>query len=521
MRINIWISVAILQLAQLVPAQSFTEDWFGLFGSLDFGNGRSGSFADIDNDGDLDLLIQGGSGARQMYLNNLGDATALTSFTLYTSQSGVNVGATPGWSAAWSDYDSDGDLDVFLGQSNIGATGDLLQNNGDGTFTDISSTSINTPAFHQNVAWVDIDLDLDLDLMIAMEGPERHEIYIQESDGSFTQSGAAANFQEDFGTKAYGMAIGDVDGDRDLDVYISTCRSGGNIQNNLYMNQIVETGVLRFVDIATTVGVGTTLEYRPNSYGTEFVDFDDDGDLDLYCTGADGEATKLWRNDGNNVWVDIDEVTSQPLLSSTGADLNGGRALDYDNDGDLDLFFHDHLQGGTDVARLLYRNDGNWLFTDVTTSEGLNQENDGGYDSPWADFDRDGDLDLVGVTDTGTFHRFYVSNVSENGNNWLMVELEGNVPNTTAIGAQVYVTVNQGTKGERTYRRDKQTNAGTFNQSDLPVHFGLGPDDVVDEIRVVWPGLDADETTTTSIAANQYITISQPKPPSSAWMVTK
>jgi hypothetical protein len=264
------------------------------------------------------------------------------------------------------------------------------------------------------LADIDIDNDRDLDLIMAMEGPEKHEIYLQGPGGSFTPVGAAVGFQEDFGTKAYGMAIGDTDGDGDLDIYISTCHGTGTIRNNFYQNMLVETGSLGFVDLlAGTDDNGT--QFMQNSYGSDFLDFDDDGDLDLYMTGADGEASKIFRNDGSNQFTDVDTITGHALLSDTSGDLNGARAVDYDNDGDLDLFFHDHkVLSGNDNARKLYRNDGNWEFTDVTAAEGLYATNEGSYDSAWADIDMDGDQDLIATTDDDFDERVFVSNATNN-----------------------------------------------------------------------------------------------------------
>ena len=319
-------------------AVTFTEQGTTILGGANY-NSRSASLADIDNDGDLDLMFQGAAGAQQLFRNNLVGSGTLT----FTNISGsLPAGLGSSWSAAWGDYDGDGNIDVFIGQSNPSpATGDVLKGDGLGGFTNESvATGLDDPGFHQNVAWADIDNDRDLDLVIGMEGPEEHEIYLQQSDGTFTQVGASVGIQVEFGTKAYGMAIGDTDGDGDLDIYISTCRSGGNIRNNFFENQLVETGTLGFIDIADSNGT----QYMPNSYGSEFHDFDDDGDLDLFMVGADGQPSKIFRNDGSNLFTDVDTLPGHgPLLSTTAGDLNGGRAVDYDNDGDLDLFFHDHL----------------------------------------------------------------------------------------------------------------------------------------------------------------------------------
>lgn len=491
--------VAVTFAAGGAMAQTFTDHGGTVLGGLNV-DARSASLADIDDDGDLDIMFQGGTGARQLMRNNL-IGTGTLNFTNVSSL--LPGGLGPSWSAAWGDYNGDGRIDMFVGQSNIGASGDVLTNIGPLGFTNSSvAVGLNDPGFHQNVAWVDIDMDDDLDLVIGMEGPERHEIYLQGDNGFFLPVGADVGFQADFGTKSYGMAIGDADGDGDLDIYISTCRTNNNIRNNFYQNMLVETGELGFVDIADTNGT----QFMQNSYGTEFVDFDDDGDLDLYMTGADAQQSKIFRNDGNNQFTDVDTITGHDLLSDVAGDLNGARAVDYDNDGDLDLFFHDHKPfAGRNEARKLYRNDGNWEFTDVTALEGLEATSEGSYDSAWADIDRDGDQDLIATTDNNFDERVFLSNAADNGNHWLYVELEGPTSNTTGIGTSLYATIDGDTPDERTLRREANTNAGTFNQSDLPVHFGLGGADTIDKLLVHWP--DGEKQLLQNVAGDQYLTV--------------
>ena len=481
-------------------AQTFSEQGASVLPGAAF-NSRSASLADIDGDGDLDLFFQGAGGAQQMLRNNLIGTGTLS----YTNISGIlPSGLGPSWSAAWGDYDGDRQVDVFVGQSNIGTSGDLLKNNG-GLFSNVSaSVGLDDPGFHQNVAWNDIDNDEDLDLIIAMEGPELHELYLQNASGTFNPVGNAVGLQVPLGYKAYGMAVGDTDGDGDLDIYISTCRADNNVRNNFFENRLADTGTLSFVDIADSNGT----QFMQNSYGAEFHDLDDDGDLDLFMVGADGQKSKIFRNDGGNQFTDIDDITGVPLLSDVAGDLNGGRAVDYDNDGDLDLFFHDHKpNNGANKARKLYRNDGNWQFTDVTQLEGIaGIRNEGAYDSVWGDIDMDGDQDLIAPTDNSEPERVFLSNASANGNHWLYVELAGTDKNSTAIGATVYATLDAGTPQERTLRREANTNAGTFNQSDLPVHFGLGSTETIDELRVVFP--NGTERTLQDVPTDQYLLIS-------------
>ena len=468
---------------------------------------RSASLADIDDDGDLDLFFQGSGSDQRLYRNNI-IGTGTLSYTNASSM--LPTGLSSSWSAAWSDYDGDGKVDVFVGQSNNinSNSSDVLRNNGSSFSNESSAIGLNDPGFHQNVAWADIDNNHRLDLLIGMEEQiAKNEIYLQDSAGHFAPVGASVGFQAAYGYKAYGMAIGDTDGDGDLDVYISTCIGSGIIRNNFFKNKLVESGTntLSFEDIADTNGT----QFTANSYGAEFVDMDDDSDLDLFMVGADGRPSKIFRNDGGNMFTDVDLLPSrigQPLLTDTGGDLNGGKAVDYDNDGDLDLFFHDHwAANGKNYARKLYRNDGNWVFTDVTVAQGINQTARGAYDSVWGDLDRDGDQDLIAPTDGSFIERVFLNDASTNGNHWLCVNLAGPSYNTTGLGASLYATINDGTLEERTLRREANTNAGTFNQSDLPVHFGLGAVGLIDQLRIEWP--DGSSQNLFNVSVDQYLTV--------------
>ncbi len=467
---------------------------------------RSVSLADYDNDGDLDLLYQGSQSqnslGRRFYQNQLKETGELD-FVEKTSETGIIASDTSGWSAAWADINGDGFVDVFLGESNFSpARGDLFLNQSGSNFADVSSTTVNDPGFHQNVGWADVNNDQRLDLVLAMEGPEEHEIYLQNEDFTFTASGASLGLQVPYGTKAYGTAIADADNDGDLDLYVSTCRNIGNIPNNFFRNNLVPDGVVSFTDIANSNGT----QYMDNSYHAEFQDFDNDGWLDLFMVGADNEDSKIWQNDKNGMWTDVDTMNMAPLLSDNGGDFNGGKAVDYDNDGDLDLFFHDHKpNAGRNTARALFRNDGNWQFTDVTDAVGIANTNEDGYDSAWGDIDLDGDMDLITSAGGGFAKRIFINDATTNGNHWLQVCLRGDSWNTRAVGARLTAVINKDEPDELRLMRLANTNIGTFNQSDIPVHFGLGSADHIDELIIRWP--DGTEETFGPVSVDKYLKI--------------
>ncbi len=499
-----------------LPAQAaFTEQresWLNFFSVT----GYSASLADIDNDGDLDLLFAGANvNAQQLFRNNTINVggTASKTFTNVTS----TMWETPSyntstWSAAWADYNGDGLVDVFVGQNNNGVPrGRLMKNTGAG-FVDVSiETGLSSYGFAQNVAWADMNNDNLLDMVIGMENTEPNTIYLQNSAHQFTPVAPENGISNPVNGRSYGMAIGDADGDGDLDIYMSPCLGDSNVNTPkaYYNNNFIESGAaktLSFSDVSYTNGTQNVSK----GYGTEFVDFDNDGKLDLYATGAVGAPTKIYKNLGGGQFIDVDTITGNALLSNTGSDLNGAKAIDYDNDGDLDLFFHDNTSNTSNVR--LYRNDSipnaanpadRWKFTEVTTAQGITDTGRGAYDGTWGDIDLDGDLDLINPTNNGSSERVYINDASTNGNHWLFVKLHGPGWNTTGVGSSLYATLNAGTPNEVTLRREANTNAGTFNQSDLPVHFGLGAASLVDTLLIRWP--DGTAQVLNNLLADQYM----------------
>lgn len=516
-------ALAFCLLCDLSPARgAFTEErstW------LNVGlNAISASLADFDNDGDLDLMFQGLNTASQKLYRNNTIGTGAHTFT----DVGLSIWPAPvvsaTWSAAWADYDGDGRVDVFVGQNNTNQpNGRLMRNTPDG-FVDVSvATGLNDNGFAQNVGWADVNNDHRLDMVIGMEGPKVNQIYLQDATHHFAPVAAESGIQSPVANKAYGMAMGDADGDGDVDIFISTCSGDGNgaIAKAYYRNNFVQSGASRtlsFTDVSYTNGTQNISQ----GYGAEFADFDNDGKLDLWVVGSDTRPTKIYKNMGSGQFVDVDSITGQTILGlttggqpNTGFDLNGGKAIDYDNDGKLDLYFHDHGAGGSTPNVKLFHNESNpnaanpadrWKFVDVTASQGFNSNTGiGGYDSVWGDIDLDGDVDMINTTSTSNNERFFINDASTNGNHWLYVKLHGPDWNTTGVGSSLYATLNSGAPGQVTLRREANTNAGTFNQSDLPVQFGLGASASVDKLLIRWP--DGTAQVLSNVAANQYLSV--------------
>jgi hypothetical protein len=337
----------------------------------DKGFGFGCSAADFDNDGDLDLYVLN-YGPNVLYRNN-GDGT----FTDISESSGL---ANSSWSlsAPWFDYDGDGDLDVYVANyleydsgkfrsyyaaagypgplSYRGRPDALYRNNGDGTFTDVTKAAgifqPNGRAMSATLA--DLDNDGFLDLYVPNDNMENY-YFRNKGDGTFENKGLVMGLafgEGGQGVSSMGPAIGDVDRDGWLDIYIPDMGYGCLLMNRKdYFEDRTEP-----TNLAVVCGQYT-------GWGGVLFDYDCDGYLDIFIATGDAhheytEEDVLMRNDGKGNFVDVADK-SGPYFRQKYVG-RGATYGDYDNDGDLDLL----VINLNDSPRLL-RNDGgnknNWL----------------------------------------------------------------------------------------------------------------------------------------------------------------
>lgn len=430
----------------------------------DTGYGMGCAVGDIDNDGDLDLFVT--NYGRDVLYRNDGDGT----FTEITSAAGIS-GEQWSTSACFFDFDRDGFLDLlvatyvsydpakscmdlsgrpeYCGPNAFPGVADVLyRNQGDGTFVDVSDSSgISAyPGKGLGVACADFNGDGWPDIYVANDGEPNH-LWINRGDGTFHELamalGAAFN-QQGQPEASMGVACADIDNDGDLDLLLT--HLAGEM-NTLYVNQHGNW----FEDRTSAMGMaGDTIPFT--GFGTSFLDYDHDGNLDLLIVnGRVKRGPPL-----PNVPLRTDrDIYAEPNLLYQG--LGGYR-------------FHA-------VSDLAGR-----LCSVAEVSRGL----------VIGDIDNDGDLDVL-ITNSAGPCRLFRNDVPKTGN-WLIVRAFDPDRNRDAIGASIAVTT-----GGRTIYRQIDAGFSYLSSGDLRAHFGLGAVEQVERIVVRWPDGAVERFGTTAV----------------------
>ena len=440
--------------------------------------GSGVAVGDYNGDGWQDIYVTSmgamgamGPGQHRLYKNN-GDLT----FTDVATAAGVNQAApnyADGTGASFGDYDLDGDLDLFVAgwrkpqvvSGTVAALGNrLFQNNGDGTFEDVTETAVpealsEDEGFGRGVlrgfspCFADMDGDRYPELlMVADFGTTLY--FENNQDGTFNENTEGNNLGQEW--SGMGSAIGDVNQDGKVDWFVTAIYDddggGRGDGNKLYINNST-VGIHTFSEIAESSGT----DDGGWGWGTVIVDLNHDSAPDIVATngweftadGNDGdepyknEYAKIWLNNGDGAsFTEMDAAT-------LGLDHNlhgiGMMNLDYDNDGDQDIA----ITAYNDEFRL-YRNDlsgdnTNWLRIFLNTQE-----------TPW---------------------------LAPNG-----------------IGSRIEVKV-----GSETYHHYMNSCSHYLSQSEISAHFGLGDANLIDEIKVIWA--NGSTTIINNVNVNQTLTI--------------
>lgn len=447
------------------------------------------AFVDYDNDGLLDLLVVDNL-ASKLYRNLGGGNFAGITGTPMSSETFFAIGVT------WGDYDNDGDPDCFLAGAQNGA---LYKNTG-GTFTQVATGLMGTNDLRGwSPAWGDYDNDGDLDIAITfpngfMPGTQRPNRMLRNQgppDFAFEliDTGVVVTGLNPYTSGNW--ADYDLDGDIDYFVGSGPATSSPGL-DDLYRNLLVETGFPGFERI-TTVPIATDLG---DGQVWNWIDIDNDRDLDAYRTNWGGgaasyRANDLYRNDGGS----YTELSGTPITDDERVSLSQ-IWQDFDNDGDLDCYV---VNLGPNNS---YINDGAGNFTGETVGAHVvpSVQEAGGTSG---DYDNDGDIDMF-LVGWGAPKRTLLRNDYSGSNKWIKIKLQGGLSNRSAIGARVWLKAVIG--GVPKWQTRDISAGNTFcGHSALEIHFGLGDAADIDSLRVEWPsGIDFD---TTDVSVNQTLLI--------------
>jgi hypothetical protein len=405
--------------------RTFTETAASL-GLGDTGWGKAVAPADIDNDGDTDLLLTNYDPAQsnKLYRND-GNV-----FTDISNGSGFDF-ADKCTGAAWADYDNDGFLDAYITVYDGSHKNRLMRNFGGGVFVDVADllSVANETGWGYQAVWLDYDNDGDQDIYIANDdffGGTANVLFRNNGDGSFTDVSVASG--ADVSIASMGLAIGDYNNDGNLDIYITNISQG----NVLLRNE----GDGTFTDVSEEQGVEAFLL----SWGANFFDYDHDGLLDLYVDVSSGgihegvpapESGSYPNRLFHNLGTGFEDVSAASGASNAGQTF-GSAVVDYDGDGDLDIYITNFFDAPEDSASALYEN--NHIPREASAED------------------------------------------------WLRVRLIGTASNRDGVGARVWIWA-----GGETQMRERAA-GGSYLSCDEPIlHFGLGEETSVSDLYVRWP----------------------------------
>ncbi|MBD3275124.1 MAG: hypothetical protein GF372_07425 [Candidatus Marinimicrobia bacterium] len=525
------------------------------------------------------ILTTAGSGQSLPQLTDITEDAGITFIHSFGDDEMSNLIESNEAGCAFFDYNNDGYVDIYLvngayikgishvrGRTNAGKLFNALyENNGDGTFTDVTSQA---GVGHEGMGMAalagDYDNDGDKDLFVSNWGP--NVFYRNNGDGTFTDITSEAGLEHDL----FGIGSTFLDYDRDgyLDLYVGNYIEYDPDYNFYYapdgfpgpLSYQGQPDVLyhnngdgTFTDVTREAGV---YNEEGRAMGVTSADINNDGDWDIFVAN-DAMQNYLYQNNGDGTFTNIapetatgfgqnGEATSAMSGEFGDIDLDGlvdlvvpdmaysciykntgmgyfeemsarlgmaaacgqytswsGNFFDFDHDGWLDMFISNgHPHRLIGEEDLLLRNDQGKRFINISNDVGSDfQEKFISRGSAVGDIDNDGDMDILELN-LNDRPRLLRNDGGDKGN-WILIKLEGTVSNADAIGT----TVNLTTDGQ-TQVRWKMSSSGYLSQSDERLHYGVGDAETIDSIEILWP--TGQSQTLENVKANQVLTISEP-----------
>jgi hypothetical protein len=492
--------------------------------------GAGCAFLDYDNDGWMDLYLVN-SGKCDFYSPDPTLRNALYknnrdgNFTDVTEKAGV-AGGGYGMGVAVGDYNGDGFPDLYVTQYGRSI---LYRNNGDGTFTDVTEKAgVAAPGWSSSAVWFDYDNDGKLDLFVCrfvefdksknkfcgnektgerfyciprVYPPSCSWLFHNNGDGTFTDVSLESGIGKVLG-KAWGVVATDINNDGWMDLFVAN----DTVQNFLFLNK--KNG--RFAEVGLESGVAFSQDGRERSgMGVDSADFDQDGWQDLFVTNVDQEMYSIYKNNHDLTLEDIAGTTGLGKITRLMSGW-GVKFLDYDNDGNIDLFIanghpDDQIESHSSHVTykeplLLFHNNGRTLENVSSGAGPAFQQNLAARGMAVGDFDNDGAVDVLVAVNGGA--PVLLKNNAATGNHWLGVKLVGKKCNADAIGAKFTWTAG-GLK-----RSQMKTGGGSFLSSHDPrIVMGIGANARIEKLEIRWPLPSGRVETFSDLPVDRYITI--------------
>ncbi len=382
-------------------------------------SGGGVSFCDFDGDGLDDITLATGQGEAIHFYKNIGGSFQKLIAQVPHTQQAKQV--------LWVDYDNDGDKDLYV--ATFGGVNRLYRNNGNLSLMDVTLTAGLPMTSHITfgACWGDFNRDGWLDLYYGeriLGGVNQNRLFKNNADGTFTEVSLASG-ASDAGKVPFCSAFFDYNNDKWPDIYTANDKLSGNtlLHNN---------GDGTFTDVSTAAGADLVMDAMCVAVG----DYDNDGWQDVYITDIEN-GNEFLHNLGAGAAGG--QVTFEEVAEETGTGFYGigwgSNFLDADNDGDLDLYVSGMMVGSGVVSSTFYQNEGDGTFSEPLA--GFVGDTVSSFNNAIGDFNGDGFPDIM-VINTIPFKSQLWRNGGGNSH-WLKIDLEGVLSNRDAIGAKIEV----------------------------------------------------------------------------------